>query len=70
MDGLQESFAGRVNFVFLDWDDKSLNDIRTNLSITDRSQYVLVSADGNILQRWFGYLYEEQMVEEIEAFLQ
>lgn len=69
MSGLEETFTGQVEFVLLDWDDKTLDDIRLQLGITDRTQYVLVNPDGEIIQRWFGILNEEAVENEIESYI-
>ncbi len=69
MSGLEDDFGGQVEFVTLDWDDKSLNDIRGQLGITDRTQYVLAEAGGEVVKRWYGILNEAQLKTELEAFL-
>lgn len=69
MSGLQDTFEGQVNFIRLDWDDSSLDGTRRELGITDRTHYVLVNPDGEIVKRWFGILDEGQVESEIESFL-
>ena len=54
----------------LDFDDKSLNDTRQKLGITGQAQYLLVSPDGEIVQRWFGRLNREQVEADIEQWIQ
>ena len=70
MSGIQETFQDRVIFVILDFDDKSLNDTRQQLGITAQAQYVLVSPDGEIVQRWFGRLNREAVEADIEQWIQ
>ena len=70
MSGLQATFAGRVEWVVLDVDDRTLNNIRGQLGITAQAQYVLVNADGAIVGRWFGRLNENNIAAEIEGLLQ
>lgn len=53
----------------LDWDDPSLDGTREQLGITDRTQYVLVDPDGNVVKRWYGILSEETVETEIEALI-
>ena len=69
MSGLEDTFEGRVDFIMLDWDDSSFDEIRQQLGITDRTQYVLVAPDGSILQRWYGILNEESVANDIETYL-
>ena len=67
--GLEETFAEQVEFVMLDWDDKSLDDIRQQVGITGRTQYALVDPDGNILKQWYGILNEEAVEDEITTLI-
>ena len=67
--GLEERFAGRIAFVMFDWDDPTHNDQRRELEITDRAQYVVASADGEVVKRWYGVLNEEQVGIELEELL-
>lgn len=69
MSGLEDTFEGQVEFIRLDWDDKSLNDQRSELGITDRTQYALIDASGTVLKRWYGILDEGSVADEIEAFI-
>ena len=70
MSGLNETFAGRIEFVVLDIDDSSLNDIRRRLGINAQAQYVLVNSAEEIVGRWFGILNESQVTSELENILQ
>ncbi len=69
MSGLEDEFSGQIEFVTLDWDDPSLNDVRRQLGITDRTQYVLAATGGEVVKRWYGILNEAQLKTELEAFL-
>jgi len=68
--GLEESFAGRIEFITLDFDDKSLDGLRDQLGFTAQAQYLVVNAAGEIAQRWFGRLDETKIAAELEALLQ
>lgn len=70
VNGLQESFGDRIEFVLLDLDDATQDGIRRELGITAQAQYVLVSADGEIVQKWFGVLDQARVSAELEALLQ
>ena len=70
MSRLQESFGDRIEFVVLDLDDSSLNDIRRRLGITAQAQYVVVNASGDIVARWFGILDEAGVASELDNLLQ
>ena len=70
MNGLEETFSDRIEFVLLDLDDSTQDGIRNELGITAQAQYVLVGADGAIVQKWFGVLDEARVTAELEALLQ
>ena len=67
--GLKDTFNNRIEFVLLNYDDSSLNDIRKQLGITAQAQYVLVAANGDIVQKWFGVLDQSRVTSELEALL-
>lgn len=69
VNGLQETFAGRIEFIVLDFDDKSLNQIRSQFNITAQAQYVLVNSEDVIVRRWFGVLDEAAVTAELEQLL-
>lgn len=56
MNRLETEFGTEIEFVLLDWDNRGLNDFREQFGITGRTQYVLVDAQGKVIQRWFGPL--------------
>lgn len=70
MSGLNETFAGRIEFVVLNIDDSAQDDIRRRLGITAQAQYVLVNSADEIVARWFGIINESQVKSELEALLQ
>lgn len=68
--GLTESFAGRIKFVVLDFDDSSFDDTRRRLGITAQAQYVVVNSADEIVARWFGRIDQARVASELEALLQ
>ncbi len=70
MDGLRETFSDRIEFVALDLDDSAHDGTRAQLGITAQAQYILVGADGEIAQKWFGVLDETSLNAELETLLQ
>ncbi|MDE2857871.1 MAG: hypothetical protein OXN94_08480 [Chloroflexota bacterium] len=70
VNGLQETFSDRIEFVLLDLDDARQDGIRRQLGITAQAQYILVGADGAIVQKWFGVLDQARVSAELEALLQ
>ena len=69
MHGLEQQYSDRIEFVALDFDDKSLNAVRSKYDITDRSQYVLLDANDQIVHRWYGYLDKADVQKVLDDFL-
>ena len=70
MSGINETFAGQIQFVVLDLDDREQDDIRRRWGITAQAQYVLVNAKDEIVGRWFGRLDEERITAELAALIE
>ena len=69
MNGLEQRYSDRVDFVLLDFDDPNLNAERVKYNITDRSQYVLVDAEDNIIYRWYGYISTQDVATVLDELL-
>lgn len=69
VEALAEQFAGQVDLVSLNIDLAETQDIRDRFNITDRSQYLLVDASGNLIQRWYGFLDQTQVTTAITDYL-
>ena len=69
MNGLEQQYSDRIEFVALNFDDKSLNAVRSKYNITDRSQYVLLDANDQIVHRWYGFLNTSDVKKVLDDFL-
>jgi thiol-disulfide isomerase/thioredoxin len=69
VDDLERQYNDRVEFVQFDFDDPALDAERHKYDITDRSQYVLVDADDQIVYRWYGYLSAADVQQVMDEFL-
>ncbi len=58
-----------MEFVLLDLDDASQDDIRRKLGITAQAQYLLVNPANEIVGRWFGRIDESRVSAELEALI-
>jgi hypothetical protein len=67
--GLQAEFGDRVDFIHADVDDQATRGALDRYAITGRTQYVLVDAEGNIIQKWFGRLSPQAVADFIEDAL-
>lgn len=69
MDGLKQKYGDQIEFVLYDFNDPSLDAARARYSITDRSQYVLVDAQDNIIYRWYGFLSAREVEQKLDEYL-
>ena len=69
MHGLEQQYSDRIEFVALNFDDKSLNAVRSKYDITDRSQYVLLDTNDQIVHRWYGDLDKTDVQKVLDDFL-
>ena len=69
MYGLRQTYSDQIDFVILNYDDRGLDTERAKYSITDRSQYVLVDGEDNIIYRWYGYISTLEVASVIDDFL-
>lgn len=69
MNGLKDEFAGEIDFFDLDVDKPETAAVRQGYGFTGRSQYLLINAQGEVVQRWFGPLSNTMIAEELRAWL-
>ncbi len=67
--GLEAKYGDRIQFTYLDIDD-SRNDIfKKTLGFRAQPQFFLLDGNGNVIQQWFGFVPEEQLVRAFEDVL-
>lgn len=66
---LQRQFKDRVDFIYLNVDNPEFVEAASPYTLTGVTQYVLIDADGTIIQKWFGSVTEESVAESINNFL-
>lgn len=69
MHRLEDRYKDQIDFVYLNIDLSETLEARQRFDIVARSQYVLIDAQGNIIQKWFGFLDENTVTQAIEEFL-
>lgn len=69
MNGLEDKFSDRIDFVHLNVDTPDEFAVAQTYEMFRRSQYTLIDADGTIIQTWFGTLKEDGMTADLEAAL-
>lgn len=69
MNGLQAQFGEQIEFIVLDIDDPATLPLRQQYNMVQRTNYVLVNARGEVVQRWFGSLNEDEVARALREFL-
>lgn len=66
---VEQSYSGRVGFVFLDTDDPATDEFKRSLGYAGLPTFVLLDGDGNILKRWAGSVSEQTLIQAFDAAL-
>ncbi len=69
MNGLKAQFGDKIDFIALNIDIPETEPYRERFDMVQRSTYVLIDAQGNIIQRWYGYLDEPTMTAYLQDYL-
>ncbi len=69
MNRLKEDYDGQVEFIELDVDDPGTGPMRDQYGLVAQAQYVLADADGAPLQKWFGYIDENDIAGAFDGVL-
>lgn len=69
MNRLEEQFAAQIEFFHLNVSLVETLPIREEYGMVRRSQYQLLDGNGESLMSWFGPLYEESMVLQLNDLL-
>lgn len=68
--GLEDRYADRMNFVYLDIDDPANDSFMETLGFRYQPHIFLLDEEGNILNQWVGPVSEQTLVEAFEAALE
>jgi thioredoxin-like negative regulator of GroEL len=67
--GLEAEYWGRIDFVYLDVDDPANRNVMRQYGFTSQPLFVLIAPDGTEIQRWFGYINEEELRQAFDVYL-
>ena len=56
MHGLEDKYAAKIDFVYLDIDDPTSETAKRKLGYRVQPDLYLIDAKGNIIQRWIGFV--------------
>lgn len=68
--GLEAQYFGKIKFTYLDADDPSTLDFQRVLGFRYQPEFYLVDAQGNVLQKFIGYVEQEQFETAFSEYLQ
>lgn len=67
--GLEAKYFGRINFVYLDADDRNTQTFQQQLGFFYQPEIYLLDGDGNVLRKWVGFTSEQELEEEFAKHL-
>jgi hypothetical protein len=67
--GLEEMYANRINFVYLDRDDPATEEFRRALGYQYQPEYYLIGPGGEVVSRWFGFVPPDAFIAAFEEAL-
>ncbi len=65
--GLEEEYGDEIEFVYLDIDDPANDAAKELYGFRFQPHFLLVGADGEIIEQWLGYNSENVFVESFEV---
>jgi hypothetical protein len=69
VNGLQERYGAQIDFIHLDIDQGIVWDVMDRYGMRGRNEYVLLDAEGNILQKWYGSLSSILVSNAVDEYL-
>ncbi|MBI4770750.1 MAG: hypothetical protein HY784_10175 [Chloroflexi bacterium] len=67
--GLEQQYSGRIGFIYLDIDDRRTERFKQQFGYVVQPEYVLLDGNGNVLQKWAGFVRAEDFIAAFEAAL-
>jgi len=67
--GLEDEFADRMKFVYLDMDDSNTASLLKAVNFTYRPHFTLLDGDGLIIEQWSGIVKYESFRDAFDEFL-
>jgi thioredoxin-related protein len=67
--GLEAQYFGRIKFTFLDADAPDTREFQRELGFRYQPEFYLLDGNGNVLEKWVGFIPLEQFVTGFEKYL-
>ncbi len=68
--GLEAQYFGKIKFSYLDADDAATRDFQRTLGFGYQPEFYLLDAQGNLLQKWVGFVSQEQFETVFVQYVQ
>jgi thioredoxin-related protein len=68
--GLEAQYYGRIRFTYLDADDANTREFQRALGFNYQPEFYLLDGQGNLLQKWVGFVSQEQFEAAFRQYLQ
>ena len=68
--GLEAKYFGKIKFSYLDADDPNTVDFQRTLGFRYQPELYLLDASGQVLQKWVGFVTQEQLEGVFGPYLQ
>ena len=68
--GLEAKYFGRIKFSYLDASDSNTIDFQRQLGFRYQPEFYLVDGNGNVLEKWVGFVPQETFESGFAKYLQ
>lgn len=67
--GLEAQYYGKIRFTYLDADDANTREFQRALGFSYQPEFYLLDGQGNLLQKWVGFVSQEQFEAAFAQYL-
>jgi len=68
--GLEAQYFGKIKFTYLDADDANTHEFQRSLGFNYQPEFYLLDGQGNLLQKWVGFVSQEQFETVFAQYVQ
>ncbi len=68
--GLEAKYYGKIRFTYLDADDSNTQEFQRALGFRYQPEFYLLDGQGNLLQKWVGFVSQEQFEAVFAQYVQ
>ena len=68
--GLEAQYFGKIKFTYLDASDPNTQELQRTLGFRYQPEFYLLDGQGNLLQKWVGFVSQEQFETVFAQYVQ